>query len=88
MPDHLHLVIELGDEGLPVLVNRIKAITAKAANKALQRRGSIWSRAYHDHALRESEGLIDMARYVIANPVRAGLVPSVRDYPFWNAAWL
>ncbi len=27
------------------------------------------------------------ARYIIANPVRAGLVYSVRDYPYWDAVW-
>jgi len=29
-----------------------------------------------------------LARYVCANPIRAGLVKSVRDYPFWDARWL
>ena len=28
------------------------------------------------------------ARYVVANPLRAGLVTSIGDYPFWDAAWL
>jgi len=38
--------------------------------------------------LRNDEDLLDVARYVVANPVRAGLVPRVGDYPFWNAVWL
>ncbi|MBB5859537.1 hypothetical protein GGR69_001194 [Xanthomonas arboricola] len=29
-----------------------------------------------------------MARYLIANPLRAGLVARVGDYPFWDAIWL
>src|SRR5688572_3473107 len=64
MPDHMHLVIELGDEDLASLVNRVKAVTAKAVNTAMRSNGRIWSRAFHDHALRNSEGLVDMARYV------------------------
>jgi len=29
-----------------------------------------------------------MARYIIGNPVRSGLVQRVGDYPFWDAVWL
>jgi len=29
-----------------------------------------------------------VARYIVANPLRAGLVESVRDYPHWDAIWL
>ena len=29
-----------------------------------------------------------MARYIVANPLRAGLVRSLKDYPYWSAAWL
>jgi len=29
-----------------------------------------------------------VARYVVANPVRAGLADSVLAYPYWNAVWL
>jgi len=34
------------------------------------------------------EDIKAMARYVIANPVRAGLSYSVGSYPHWDAAWL
>jgi hypothetical protein len=29
-----------------------------------------------------------MARYVVANPLRAGLVQTLRNYPLWDAVWL
>jgi hypothetical protein len=29
-----------------------------------------------------------MARYVVANPLRAGLVKRLGDYPLWDAIWL
>ncbi len=32
--------------------------------------------------------MIDIARYIIANPLHAGLVKQVGDYPFWDAVWL
>jgi putative transposase len=37
--------------------------------------------------MRREEHLESMARYVIENPVRAGLVSRIADYPFWNADW-
>jgi hypothetical protein len=48
----------------------------------------VWQRGYHDHAVRREEDIKSLARYVIANPVRAGLTHSVGSYPHWDAAWL
>jgi putative transposase len=89
MPDHWHALLELGkDTSLSRAMQRAKSLSARAANAALGRNGCVWSRAYHDRAVRTEENVIDFARYVVANPVRAGLVKSVRDYPYWNAVWL
>lgn len=54
----------------------------------LGRNGPVWQRTYHDHALRREEDLRAAARYVVANPLRAGLAEGIGDYPFWDAAWL
>jgi REP element-mobilizing transposase RayT len=89
MPDHWHGLIELGDRfDLPRVLNRFKASTALEANRSVGRIGAVWSRGFHDHALRAEEDLVSVARYVVLNPVRAGLVRRVWDYPFWDAIWL
>ena len=89
MPDHWHGLIELGRmEALPTLVNRLKGSTARVANAHCGRTGHVWSKGYHDHALRADEALVSTARYIISNPVRAGIVQSVGMYPFWDAVWL
>jgi len=89
MPDHAHWLIELSEHDvLGTVVNRIKSASARHANRVLDREGALWSAAYHDHALRAEDDLPDTARYVVANPLRAGLVKSLGDYPFWNAIWL
>ena len=49
---------------------------------------SLWQRGYHDHAVRKEENIREIARYIVANPLRAGLVRSLKDYPYWNAVWL
>ena len=63
----------------------VRAVKAVSAHRVRQR---IWQDGFHDHALRAEEDVIAVARYVVANPVRAGLVSRVGDYPHWDAAWL
>ena len=89
MPDHWHAVLEVGDDdSLARVMARFKSSTAREVNVARGGGDRVWQRAYHDHAMRRDEDLLSIARYVISNPRRAGLVASVGDYPYWNAAWL
>ena len=50
--------------------------------------GGLWQRGYHDRALRRDEDLKAAARYIVMNPLRAGLVKRPGDYPLWDAVWL
>ncbi|HEX5126846.1 MAG TPA: hypothetical protein VFW00_08900 [Rhodocyclaceae bacterium] len=61
---------------------------ARATNQVLKRRGPIWNHGFHDHALRAEEDVQTVTRYIIANPLRAGLVEQIGDYAYWNAIWL
>jgi hypothetical protein len=38
--------------------------------------------------LRSDEDVIATARYIIANPIRAGIVEKVGAYPLWDAVWI
>lgn len=88
MPDHLHWLFELRTGSLASVMQRVKSKTAKAVNKASHRQGKVWQDSYHDKAVRQEQDLVHVARYIVANPVRAGLVKSVRDYPLWDAVWI
>ena len=88
MPDHFHWLLTLEEGTLGALMQRVKSRSAIAINAALQSHDRFWQKGYHDHAARADEDLQAMARYVVANPLRAGLVTSLRDYPLWDAAWL
>jgi len=89
MPDHAHWLLQLGEkDNLGEVIGRLKSASSRNANRALNRTGPLWSKAFHDHALREEEDLQTVARYIVANPLRAGLVARIGDYPFWNAVWL
>ena len=81
MPDHFHLLVQLGATDLMSLVKEIKSITTRAwwidGGK-----GSLWQTSFHDRGIRETEDMIELARYIINNPVRAGLAHDVPEYPF------
>ena len=89
MPDHWHGIVEIGScESLSDVMRRFKAVTATEVNRNERRVGSVWASGYHDHALRFEEDLVGVARYVVANPLRAGLCERIGAYPFWDAVWL
>jgi putative transposase len=90
MPDHWHGLISLGTgDDLSHLVGQLKANTSRCIRHQCPGTERLWGRSFHDHALRNDEQeLLDHARYVVMNPVRAGLVRRVGDYPYWDAVWL
>ncbi|MNI20592.1 Transposase IS200 like protein [compost metagenome] len=88
MPDHFHWLVELHSGDLPKLVQATKARSARAINLDREGPTPVWQKGYFDRALRWEEDLKAAARYVIANPLRAGLVDKIGDYPLWDAIWL
>ncbi|MCQ2999652.1 transposase [Pseudomonas syringae] len=88
MPDHFHWLVELNKGSLGALLKQVKARSAIQINKALDREGPIWQRGFHDRAVRREDDVRQLARYIVANPLRAGLVKRVGDYPLWDAIWV
>jgi len=89
MPDHVHWLFQLGgDTNLSAAVKRFKACSARRVNGYLGRQGALWQKAFYDHALRRDEDVQSVARYIVANPLRAGLAENIGDYPLWDAIWL
>lgn len=88
MPDHLHWLLALKRGSVSELMRRVKGRSARRINSALKCRGRVWQGGYHDRALRREEDILSVARYIVANPLRAGLVARVGDYPLWDAVWV
>ena len=88
MPVHAHWLLQLGQErSLPSLVGAMKSASARAVRNSGYTQ-QVWVRAYHDQAIRREEDIAPIARYIVANPLRAGLVKRAGDYPFWDAIYL
>lgn len=88
MPDPIHWLLQLNGQSLSRVVQRVKSKSAIAINRAKCCSGPFWQSGFHDINVRTEDSLVGFARYIVANPVRAGLVKSVRDYPLWDAVWL
>ncbi|MDP4028454.1 MAG: transposase [Gallionella sp.] len=89
MPDHLHWLLQLNHATLPDLLGRFKSLSGGALNRSRRTPGiTVWQAGFHDRAVRDGEDLQNIARYIVANPVRAGLAGSVREYSHWDAVWL
>jgi REP element-mobilizing transposase RayT len=88
MPDHLHWLLD-GSEELSDVVGRFKSFAGHALWKAgCAARGSrIWQRSYWDRFVRDTESLEATIDYILANPVRAGLITEPRAYPWSVALW-
>jgi len=85
MPDHLHTVVKLGEgQTLANVLHSMKLFTARQINSHLSRIGPLWQKGYTDWGIRNETILNRAIRYCYTNPVRAGLVVSARDYPFWR----
>ncbi|VVN18047.1 hypothetical protein PS645_04155 [Pseudomonas fluorescens] len=67
---------------------RVKSRSSRSVNlqRGIQQR--LWQRGYYDRALRRDEDIKDAARYIVMNPLRAGLAKRLGEYPLWDAIWL
>lgn len=88
MPDHWHGLIALGDHiSLSSCVARLKGGSARSLRLLHPEIEAVWAVGFYDRALRAEEGIAAAAGYIEANPVRAGLVGAIADYPFVGSVW-
>jgi putative transposase len=85
MPDHLHLVVEGLSDGSS-LSRFIRLGKQRSGYQFAQREhDKLWQDSYFDRTLRSDDALADVLRYLINNPVRAGLVDDPKEYPYWGS---
>ncbi|MFG1491307.1 transposase, partial [Oceanospirillum sp. HFRX-1_2] len=65
-----------------------KGRSAHFVNLSLGISGKLWQPGFYDRALRRENDRKAIARYIVANPLRKGIVKSVSDYSFWNSDFL
>jgi putative transposase len=90
MPDHVHFFCapERDAKALPDFMREWKSWTSRRINAVLPRPATaattVWQHGLFDHLLRSDESYQEKWDYVRNNPVRAGLVKSPDDWPYFG----
>ena len=91
MPNHVHILIKplIKDAQTPfsltAIIKNHKSYTAKMANRILNRKGQFWQKGFYDHCIRDEREYRNVIRYILNNPVKAGLVGYWEEWPH---SWL
>ena len=86
MPDHVHLLVEAQatDSDCRRFITRAKQLSAFHFHKMFGQR--LWQRYGFERTLRSTDATLSVARYIVENPIRAGLVERIHDYPFLGSS--
>jgi len=82
MPDHVHVLVQGNSESSDarMLIKLGKQYAGYAYSAKYGRK--LWQPWGFERVLRDDEASFTVARYIIENPVRAGLAKTVVEYPF------
>jgi putative transposase len=85
MPTHIHIACHAGvrdSSPMPIIdvLANFKWYTALKCNKVLHRSGAFWLQECYDHVIRSGPELERTIRYIVNNPVKAGLARRWQDW--------
>jgi REP element-mobilizing transposase RayT len=84
MPNHLHGLFQpLNGYSVSSVVHSWKSYTAHRANEILRRSGRFWQPEYFDTLIKSERHFEFCFRYILNNPVRAGLCKNVYQW-LWS----
>jgi len=84
MTNHYHLIIETPEGNLASGMRQLNGVYTQWVNRAHGRVGHVFQGRYKAILVEKDSYLLELARYVVLNPVRAGMVGEVGDWP-WSS---
>ncbi|MDD5329347.1 MAG: transposase [Sulfuricella sp.] len=84
MTNHYHLIIETPDGNLAKGMRQLNGVYTQASNRRHRRQGHLFQGRYKSILVDKEAYLLELTRYVVLNPVRAGMVASPADWP-WSS---
>jgi REP element-mobilizing transposase RayT len=84
MTNHYHLLIETPRGDLSAGMHHLNGVYAKWFNWRHGYEGHLFERRFHDVLLEGEVHLLELTRYIVLNPVRAGLVHHPLQWP-WSS---
>jgi putative transposase len=82
LPNHYHLLVETPDANLGAGMHRLNGRYARRFNQRYRRFGHVFQGPYGAELVERDEHLQEVYRYVVLNPVRAGLCEHFEDWPW------
>ncbi len=84
MNNHYHLLVETPDSNLAQGMRHFNGVYTQRFNQRHQRVGHVFQGRYKAILVHKDSYLLELARYIVLNPVRAGMVRSAKDWP-WSS---
>ncbi len=84
MGNHYHLVVETRDDSLAKGMRQLNGLYTQRFNREHGRVGHVFQGRYKAILVQKDSYLLELARYVVLNPVRAGMVRSAKEWP-WSS---
>ena len=84
MDNHYHLLIETPDGNLSKGMRQLNGVYTQRYNRKHKRVGHVFQGRYKAIIVQKDSYLLELARYIVLNPVRAAMVRSARDWP-WSS---
>jgi REP element-mobilizing transposase RayT len=84
MDNHYHLLIQTPDGNLSKGMRQLNGIFTQASNRRHQRVGHLFQGRFKAILVDSDAYLLELARYVVLNPVRAGMVKKPADWK-WSS---
>ncbi len=87
MDNHYHLLVETPEANLSRGMGRLNMAYAQGFNRRHQRVGHLFQGRFHAIVVEKDSHLLELCRYVVLNPVRAGIaaVPEVWPWSSYRA---
>jgi REP-associated tyrosine transposase len=80
MENHYHLVLEVPLGNLPLGMRHLNGVYAQRFNRRYDRSGHLFQARYRSILVEKNAYLLSVCRYVVLNPIRAGVVRRPEDY--------
>ena len=84
MSNHFHLLLETPDANLSRGMRHLNGVYTQRFNRRHGRSGHVLQGRFKSILVEKETHLLELARYVVLNPVRAMMVRSVRHWP-WSS---
>jgi REP-associated tyrosine transposase len=86
MTTHYHLLLETSQESLSRGMHRLNGLYAQGFNMRHERKGHVFEERFSAYVIVDERHLAATRRYILDNPVRAGLCEYAADWPWSGTA--